>query len=424
MKRVVITGLGVVAPNGVGLNNFDKALRDGTSGIKFIQELKELGFKCQVAGVPKIKEEIKSKFLPSYLINRIKADNLLYGLIAALEAWNSAKLKINDNTDWNGGCIMGATANNPKIIHELGDKLFNNNIRAIGSRIVEQSMVSALNSYLTGYLGLGNCSIANSSACSTGTESIVMGYDRIKMGRAKYMLVGSYEGSSPLIWVGFDRIRALNSLFNDNPEKASRPMSADATGFIPGSGAGALVLEELESALNRKATIYAEILGGNINCGGQRNGGTMTKPNVIGMKKCIESALNQNSITPNQIDLISGHLTATYVDPFEIGVWKETLGREGKEFPYINSLKSLTGHCLGAAGSIETVSAVLQLYNGYIHPSINTEEIHPKILAHVDASRIPQKCIKKEINFVAKANFGFGDVNSCLILKKWKNYEN
>ena len=423
MKRVVITGIGVVAPNGVGRNNFDKALRNGTSGIKFIKELKELGFKCQVGGIPEITEKIKSQYLPSYLVNRINADNLIYGLIAALEAWNNAGLKINEDVDWNSGCIMGATTNNPSIVHTTIEKLYNNNIKAIGARTIEQSMTSSLSSYLTGYLGLGNCSISNSSACSTGTESVIMGYDRIRTGKAKRILTGSSEGKSPLIWAGFDRIRALNSRSNNHPEKASRPMSADAKGFIPGSGAGALVLEELESAQKRKATIYAEIVGGDINCGGQRNGGTMTKPNAMGMKRCIQSALSQNNILPQQIDLISGHLTATYIDPFEINVWKDTLKREGKDFPFINSLKSLIGHCLGATGSIETVAAVLQLYGGYMHPSINTEEIHPDILSNIDETKVVRSYTKKEIKFIAKANFGFGDVNSCLILKKFTNYE-
>ena len=196
-------------------------------------------------------------------------------------------------------------------------------------------------------------------------------------------------------------------------------MSASASGFVPGSGAGALVLEELEIAMARGATIYAEVLGGNVNSGGQRGLGTMTAPNPVAVQKCIQNALKNSGINANDIDAINGHLTATSKDSLEIQNWSEALGRKGKDFPYINSLKSMVGHCLSGAGSIESVASVLQLHHGFIFPNINCDDLHPEITAIIDESKIPQHQIDMELNLIAKASFGFGDVNGCVIFKKY-----
>jgi len=206
---------------------------------------------------------------------------------------------------------------------------------------------------------------------------------------------------------------------NESPQKGSRPMSETASGFVPGSGSGALVLESLESALERKAKIYAEVLGGNINSGGQRNGGTLTAPNSQAVQKCIKNAIIDAGVSSNEIDLINGHLTATSKDALEIENWAKALQRKGDDFPHINSLKSMIGHCLSAAGAIESVASVIQLKEQFIFPNINCEDIHPEISKMIAKDKIPQKLVKKEINIIAKASFGFGDVNACVILKKY-----
>lgn len=198
-------------------------------------------------------------------------------------------------------------------------------------------------------------------------------------------------------------------------------MSESASGFVPGSGAGALLLEDLESALERGARIYGEILGGNTNSGGQRGEGTMTAPNPEAVQQCIKNALIDAGISANEIDKINGHLTATSKDSLEMENWSKALGRSGADFPYINSLKSTVGHCLSAAGGVENVAAVLELYHGFVFPNRNCEDLHPEITAIVDPSRIPQQIIRTELNIVAKASFGFGDVNGCVIFKKFKN---
>jgi 3-oxoacyl-(acyl-carrier-protein) synthase len=268
-------------------------------------------------------------------------------------------------------------------------------------------------------LGLGNQVSTNSSACTTGTEAIILGFDRIQMGKAKRMLVGSCSDDGPYIWGGFDAMRVMTYKHNDSPQEGSRPMSRSASGFVPGSGAGAFILESLESALERKATIYAEVLGGALNSGGQREGGSMTAPNEEAVVRCIKEAIRSAGISPDAIDTINGHLTATSKDGLEIKNWTKALDRKGINFPYINSLKGMVGHCLTAAGSIESVATVLQLKEQFIFPNINCEEVHPEILSLISEKKIPKKLLKTKVIIAAKASFGFGDVNGCVILKKY-----
>lgn len=416
-SRVVVTGLGVVAPNGVGKEEFNESIKLGKSGIKSIQELITLGLSCHLGGIPEIKGEYNS--IPRKLVNTIEASNLIYGIMAGLEAWEDAGLQTNNDVDWSSGVIMGLQMSDGRIVKTIFDKINTNNLRKLSARTAEQAITSSLSAYLSGLLGLGNCAISNSSACSTGTEAVLLGYNRIRSGEAKRILVGSSESNSPLIWVALDHINALNTDSNDKPTEASKPLSNNAKGFIPACGAGALVLESLDCALERNAVIYAEISGGASNCGGQRNGGTMTKPNPEGIKRCIEKAIDSAKIDPSEIDLISGHLTGTFADPLEVKVWSEALKVDAKDFPNINSLKSMTGHCLAAAGSIECVAAVLQLYNSFIHPTINCTDIHAEILKYLDPNKISLNYIHKEIQYVIKGSFGFGDLNSCLIFKRY-----
>ena len=194
-------------------------------------------------------------------------------------------------------------------------------------------------------------------------------------------IAGGAEGSSHYIWAGFDAMRVLARNWNDCPEAASRPMSATAGGFVPSSGAGLLMVESLSSARARGARIHAEILGGHVNCGGQRGGGSMTAPNPDGAKRCILASMALARIGPDDIDAINGHLTATMADTLEIGTWQRALGRRPDAFPWINSTKSLIGHGLGAAGGVESVASVLQISRGFVHGSLNCEDLHPELAA-------------------------------------------
>ncbi len=420
-RRVVVTGIGVIAPNGHGIKDFTSALKKGTSGIRAIPRLSELGFACQVAGVPQNIQEKYSEYFSEEAMMAM-SEVVLYAGVAAIDAWKDAGLEVpdanSDSVNWDTGCEVGVGIGGMEVI---GDKLVPmvaaGKTKRMGSTLVEMVMASGVSAKLSGIFALGNQVTTNSSACNTGTEAIVDSYNRIKFGLAEKMLAGGSECSSPLVWAGFDAMKVLCSKFNNEPERASRPMSAGAAGFVPGSGAGILLLESLESAQKRNARIYAEILGGTVNCGGHRMGGSMTAPNPISVQNCIRAAVAMAKISPADIDLINGHLTATFADPHEVNNWSKALELSAEKFPYIQSTKSMIGHCLGAAGSVESVAAILQLNQGFIHPSINSEDLHGDIAAF--QGKIPQKMIEKDIQIVMKASFGFGDVNGCLVFKKW-----
>jgi len=421
--RVVVTGMGVAAPNAHGLDNFEQALREGRSGIRFQPLLEELKFGCQIAGVPENFDAIRKSYFDHEKLLSIN-DNIGYASVSAVDAWKDAGFSMpdsNDETvDWDTGVIAGSGIGGMDTIAQTVVPMVNEGrVRRLGSRVVEQVMNSGTSARIGGLIGAGNKVTSNSSACSTGNEAIIDGLWRIRTGLAKRMIVGGSEGATPYIWGGFDAMRVICRKFNDNPTAGSRPLSATACGFVPGSGGAMLVLEDLETALARNARIYAEVVGGAVNSGGQRMGGSMTAPNPEGVKRCIRMAVADAGIDPHQVDAINGHLTATYADPMEVRNWAEALERTPDNFPYINSTKSLIGHCLGAAGAIESVAAVLQVYRGFVHPSINCEDVHPDIMPF--AAKIPQKCMEfPELKYLAKAGFGFGDVNSCIIFKKWE----
>lgn len=422
-KRVVVTGMGVASPNAHGLDDFEQALRKGISGVRFIPELQQLNFGCQIAGIPENFDVIRKTYFDHEKLLSIN-DNIGYASVSAVDAWTDAGFKIpegdNDEVDWDTGVIAGSGIGGMDTIAKTVVPMINEGkVRRMGSRIVEQVMNSGTSGRIGGLIGAGNQVTSNSSACSTGNEAIIEAMWRIRIGLAKRMVAGGSEGASPYIWGGFDSMRVICRKYNDNPAAGSRPMSASACGFVPGSGGAMLVLEELETAQGRGARIYAEIIGGFVNSGGQRMGGSMTAPNPEGVRRCIREAVADAGIGPEEIDAINGHLTATFADPYEVKNWSAALGRGPRNFPYINATKSLIGHCLGAAGAIESVATLLQLYRGFLHPSINSEDVHPDIEEFAD--RIPQQCVEfPQLRIFAKAGFGFGDVNSCLIFKKWE----
>jgi 3-oxoacyl-[acyl-carrier-protein] synthase II len=419
-KRVVVTGLGVVSPNGIGIPAFLHAIQNGISGIKFMPLYKELKFNCQLAGVPDFEWESLKNYISEVTFHGLKSSSIGYGLVAALDAWSDSGMAYDTSEPhWDTGCVFGNSIADTDAMKDVISLVDNKEAKKLGSRVVEQAMNSGVTSYISGRLGLGNRVITNSAACATGTQSILLGYEYIKQGHAQRMLVGSTEYVDTYVYGAFDSMRVLSRKFNDQPEQASRPMSLSAGGFVPASGAGALVLEDLDFALQRKAKIYAEVLGGSTNSGGMRSGGSMTAVNPEGVVRCIRQAVENSGIKAKQIDLISGHLTATSADRQEIQNWSEALNVSGRDFPLVNSLKSMVGHCLTAAGSIESVAAILQIAHQFVHPNINLEDPNPEITALLSKDCLPVKMKQKEVNIVAKANFGFGDINACLILSKF-----
>ncbi|RIL07781.1 MAG: beta-ketoacyl-ACP synthase [Proteobacteria bacterium] len=421
VRRVVVTGLGVIAPNAHGLIEFESALKSGLSGIRKIPALEQANFRCQVGGIPQgIADKVHSYFSEEDLLAMNEA--MIYGGIASIDAWRDAGLALpsrdSDEVCWDTGCVLGSGLSGMDTIGSvLVPKINEGKVRRMGSTMVEQTMSSSISAKLSGLLALGNQVTTNSSACNTGTEAIHDAFHRIRCGLAERMLSGGAESSSLYIWGGFDAMRVLNSESNEHPQKASRPMSASAAGFIPGAGSGVLVLESLECALARKARIYAEILAAVVNCGGQRQGGSMTAPNNISVQRCIRATVEAAGIGPEQVDAINGHLTGTMGDVLEVNNWAAALECASGRLPLINSTKSMIGHCLGAAGSIEAIAALLQLKSDFVHASINCEDLHPELVAFEKS--IVRRTTSVKLEIIAKSSFGFGDVNGCLIFKKW-----
>jgi 3-oxoacyl-(acyl-carrier-protein) synthase len=422
-RRVVVTGLGVVAPNAHGAPSFAGALREGRSGIRFHQHLADSGFACCVGGIPEGIEAIEERYLTAeerMAMNR----NMIYAAIAALDAWADAGLERpspdSQDVDWGTGAIIGTGIGGiDTVVEKLAPKVDAGKVARLGSTMVEQIMSSGNSARVAGLLGLGNQVTTSSSACNTGTEAVVDAFLRIREGRAERMLAGGSEGSSKYIWAGFDAMKVLERRHNDRPAEASRPMSASAGGFVPGSGAGLLVLESLESAEARGARVYAEVLGGYVNCGGHRMGGSMTAPNPTSVRRCIQGAVAMAGIAPSSIDAINGHLTATFADPYEVGSWSAALDLPPAKMPLLHSTKSMIGHALGAAGGIECVASVLEIFHGFVHGSLNCEDLHPALQAYAD--RIPHRTVERpDIATIAKASFGFGDVNGCVIFRKFR----
>ncbi|MEH6681135.1 MAG: beta-ketoacyl-[acyl-carrier-protein] synthase family protein [Sediminicola sp.] len=420
-SRVVVTGLGICAPNGIGLEAFAESLHKGRSGIRFQPELEVFKFSCQIGGKPLLTTDIVNRYFTELQQRGLNSSGLVYGVIAGTDAWRDAGLYPAERevAHWDSGIIFGTGILGVDKFREAIQLIDEGRVRRLGSTSVLQTMASGISAYLAGILGCGNQVTTNSSACATGTEGILMAYERIRSGRAHKILTGSCSDSGPYVWGGFDAMRILPTVYNHDPESGSRPMSATAAGFVPGSGAGAMVLESLESARARGARIYAEVLGGNINSGGQRGDGSMTAPNSEGVIRCLEGAMINAGIQKGEVDTINGHLTATGKDSLEIQNWCRALERKGEDFPYINSFKGQMGHCLAAAGSMESVAAILQFRDGKVFGNVNCGDLHPEIAALVASEKIPQKISDHRPKILAKASFGFGDVNACVIFKEY-----
>lgn len=419
MNRVVITGLGIVAPNAVGLEAFRLALCEGRSGLGFVPQMKELDFGCHVAGIPQISDQTAAAYLGPLL--KTTNSSMRYALIASVDCWRDAGLpppQSDSDVDWSTAAIIGSSLGGLDTAGELVVPETNaGRVRKLGSSAIERVMASCATACVSGLLGLGGQAATNSSACGTGTEAIVNAYWMIREDRIDRVLAGSTEPSSVYAWAGLDSLRVTMRKSNDQPQAASRPLSASAGGLVPAGGAGILMLESLACAQSRRARIYAEVLGGHSNGGGQRNGGSITASNPEGVVRCVKRSLEAAKINPSEVDYINGHLTGTAGDTKEIRCLSAALGRSLPEMPWVNSTKSLIGHGLAASGSMESVATVLQMVHGFLHPSINCEDFHPEIAEL--APRVPRVSTPVPCRVALKTSFGFGDVNSCVVFRRW-----
>ncbi|MCE7044571.1 beta-ketoacyl synthase [Dyadobacter sp. CY312] len=440
-SRVVITGLGAIAPTGNSIGEFTEGLRKGKSGIRYCPDLIKHEFLCLLGGQPQLDETEIESFTNRFSLVKLRSMGILYGCMAGVEAWGDSGLPIlphdADEPDWQSGCFFGSNSNGLEAIEQAIRLTKKGEVKRIGGRAAQQAMNSGISAYLGGIIGLGNQVTTNSSSGNTGLESIIESYYRIKCGLAERMLAGSSEGSNYHIWAGEDAMTTVDSIhsvikgkesilqredFYQNPDKACQPLSQYANGFVPGAGAGAVVLESLSSALARNATIYAEIVGVSVSSGAGTEG-LLFDMNERGMRNCIGQAIAAAGIDASEIDLISGHLTGLPDhDLAEVKAWVKELGRQGEDFPLINAPKSMLGNCFAAAGSLEVIASILQLHHKFVHPSLNAVDLHSAIKPLIGSGKVPSNTIDEaNLKYIAKGSFGFGGVHSCIILKKWQN---
>jgi 3-oxoacyl-(acyl-carrier-protein) synthase len=420
-QRVVVTGLGVVAPGASDIPSFERLLRQGRSAIQHDPELERLGFGCHISARCTLSQEVLDRYLDALAQRRLRNAALRFALVAALQAYESSGLaEPTDKARARFGVIFGAGLPGIDVLRDGLRDIDDGRVKRLGSAMIQMQMPSSAAAIVAGKLGFAGQVSCNAAACATGTEALCLGIERIRWGLADVLLVGSCESQGAHLWGPFDALGVLCRAFNHAPERASRPLSGQAAGFVPGGGAGALVLESLSHALERGAPIYCEVLGGAVNSGGQRDGGSMTASSPVGIARCIRSALEDARVTGHEVDAIAGHLTATANDAIEVECWSQALGRSGRSFPRINALKSLIGHGLSASGSIELVAAALQLRGRFLHASLNSDDLHPRISGILHEDCIVRESQGSSFQTLAKASFGFGDVNACAILTRWE----
>ncbi|CAK7259191.1 beta-ketoacyl-ACP synthase I [Shinella yambaruensis] len=404
MRRVVVTGLGIVSSIGNNADEVTASLRDARSGISFSQDFADHGFKCQVWGAPNIDT--------SELVDRRAARFLSQG-----GSWNHVAMKqaIADagleETDYAAnervGIIMGSGGPSTRTLIEAAEiTLKNNSPKRIGPFAVPKAMSSTASATLATWFKIHGVNYSISSACSTSAHCIGNAAEMIQWGKQDLMFAGGHEDLDWTMSNLFDAMGAMSSKYNDTPATASRAYDVSRDGFVIAGGAGVLVLEELERAKARGAKIYAEIVG----YGATSDGYDMVAPSGEGAVRCMRQAL---STVKGDVDYINTHGTSTPVgDSKEIGAIREVFG---DKIPHIQSTKSLTGHSLGAAGVQESIYSLLMMQAGFIGESAHITELDPEF----DGVPIVRKRIDgAKIDIALSNSFGFGGTNATLVFQR------
>ena len=401
MKRVVITGIGVVSPLGNNKDEVTKSLHDTKSGISFDESYQKMGFRSQVSGQLKINLEdaIDRKYL------RFMGDGASYNYLAMLEAVKDAKLSEEEISNPEIGLIMGSGGPSTKSLLRAFDITREKGPKKIGPTSVPKVMCSTNSATLSTYFKIKGVNYSISSACSTSAHCIGNAYELIQLGKQKRIFAGGGEELDWTLSALFDAMTALSSKYNDQPAKASRAFDKNRDGFVISGGGGVLILEELELALKRNAKIYAEIVG----YGATSDGYDMVQPSGEGAQRCMEMAIKD----VEKIDYINAHGTSTPVgDVAELEAIKKVFN---SNTPHISSTKSLSGHSLGAAGVHESIYTLLMMNNNFICESANIEELDE----NAQNMNIVTRRIDKEFETAMSNSFGFGGTNASLVFKKY-----
>lgn len=404
MRRVVVTGLGIVSSIGDNATEVQASLRDAQSGITFSESFAEHGFRCQVWGAPKLD--------PAPLIDRRALRFLSKGgqwnHVAMDQAIADAGLEEGDITDERTGIVMGSGGPSTTVIMEAADiTRKNGSPKRIGPFAVPKGMSSTASATLATWFKIHGVNYSISSACSTSAHCIGNGYELIQWGKQDMIFAGGHEDLHWSMSNLFDAMGAMSSNFNDRPAVASRAYDADRDGFVIAGGAGVLVLEELEHAKARGAKIYAEIVG----YGATSDGYDMVAPSGEGAVRCMRQAM---ATVSGPIDYVNTHGTSTPVgDSKEMGAIREVFG---DSMPHISSTKSLTGHSLGAAGVQESIYSILMMQGGFIGESAHIENLDPEF----EGMPIVRKRIDDaKIDTVLSNSFGFGGTNATLVFQRY-----
>ena len=416
MRRVVITGIGIVSPVGTGVKYAWKNLLAGKSGIRQVTEFDVSDISSKIAGMPKCGTK-PGEYNPDVAIDpreqRKMDKTIMYALVAADEAIRDAGLSDYDGDKNRIGVSVGSGVGGLSTIADNDMIIMNEGVRFVSPFFVPKSVVNMPAGHISIKYGFCGPNIAMATACATGTHSIGEGAEIIKRGDADIMVCGGSESAvCRLGMIGFAAMRALSGR-NDEPEKASRPWDRDRDGFVIGEGAGILILEEYEHAKARGAKIYAEVAGFGMTADAYHI--TAPAPNGVGGKRAMQIAMKNAKVKPSDVDYINAHGTSTGLgDVGELIAVKELFD---KKKTCMSSTKSMTGHLLGAAGAIEAVFCALAIRDNIVPPTINLKNPIEEV---GDFNLVPNKAQKHKVDVALSNSFGFGGTNASLVLKRVK----
>jgi 3-oxoacyl-[acyl-carrier-protein] synthase-1 len=402
MRRVVVTGLGIVSSIGNNAGEVLESLRQARSGIVRADDYARLGFRCQVHGAPTLDLDTAV----DRRVRRFMGDGAAWNWVAMQQAISDSGLEESDVKNERTGIIMGSGGPSTRTIVQAADTTRDKGPRRVGPFAVPAAMSSTNSATLAVPFGIRGVNYSISSACATSSHCIGNAAEMIQWGKQDVMFAGGGEELDWTLSVLFDAMGAMSSGYNQTPAKSSRAYDRNRDGFVIAGGAGVLVLEEFEHAKARGATIHCELVG----YGATSDGFDMVQPSGEGAARCMRLAL---STVKEKVDYINPHATSTPVgDKREVEAIREVFG---DDIPPISATKSLTGHSLGAAGAHEAIYSILMMHNDFICESANIEEIDPEF-ADVPIAR--QRIDGAKLNVVLSNSFGFGGTNASLVLQR------
>jgi 3-oxoacyl-(acyl-carrier-protein) synthase len=401
MRRVVITGMGIVSPLGDSIAEVLASLRESRSGVHSHPAYRELGLRSQIGAFTQVdlKKEIDKKHL------RFMGNAAAYGTIAMHQAITDAGLSEDEVSNPRTGLIIGSGGTSAEHVVGTADVMREKGLKRLSPFMVPRTMSSTVSACLASTHRIKGLCYSISSACATGSHCIGAAMEQIQMGKQDVLFAGGADEEHWTQTAMFDAMGALSTRFNDTPERASRPYDRDRDGFVVANGAGLVVLEEYERAKKRGANIYAEVMG----YGATADGADMVQPSGEGAERCIHLAL---ATVTEPIDYINAHGTSTPIgDLVELRAIRNVFGANN---PPISSTKSLSGHSLGAAGVHEAIYSLLMLNHGFICGSANIETMDPGATGHniVTANR------NARLTTVMSNSYGFGGINACLVFRR------